>query len=275
MPSAELGRLLPGLLALRLAALTVGDLTEEGGDIGGDAANPGGSEGAAPRKRKAAVPRAHWGLPTDSASRLVLIALSRLLRTQDEMMLTQAAGSPVGSAFLASLRAAVLRVAVAAGGADAGLNETSVDTLFNLSGSSFDRQARYDGASLTLPSRLPWPKAKALVRVMLDSLAASLVVAEGSLLHRKLLQLPFVPLDEQAQATVAKLVAAVESEMSSRLQRGGGADASSSSSSTWSAQPPQPPQPPTLPMPFAPQAQPQPQLLPPAPQPSDGLSVTR
>ena len=168
-------------------------------------------------------------------------------------------------AFLASLRAAVLRVAVAAGGADAGLNETSVATLFNLSGSSFDRQARYDGASLTLPSRLPWPKAKALVRVMLDSLAASLVVAEGSLLHRMLLQLPFVPLDEQAQAAVAKLIAVVESEMSSRLQRGGGADASSSSSSTWSAQPPQPPQPPALPMPFAPQ--PQPQLLPPAPQP--------
>lgn len=161
--------------------------------------------------------------------------------------------------------AAVLRVAVAAGGADAGLNETSVATLFNLSGSSFDRQARYDGASLTLPSRLPWPKAKALVRVMLDSLAASLVVAEGSLLHRMLLQLPFVPLDEQAQAAVAKLIAVVESEMSSRLQRGGGADASSSSSSTWSAQPPQPPQPPALPMPFAPQ--PQPQLLPPAPQP--------
>ena len=265
MPSAELGRLLPGLLALRLAALTVGDLTEEGGDVGGDAGNPGGSEGAAPRKRKAAVPRAHWGLPTDSASRLVLIALSRLLRTPDEMMLTQVAGSPVGGAFLASLRAAVLRVAVAAGGADAGLNETSVATLFNLSGSSFDRQARYDGASLTLPSRLPWPKAKALVRVMLDSLAASLVVAEGSLLHRMLLQLPFVPLDEQAQAAVAKLIAVVESEMSSRLQRGGGADASSSSSSTWSAQPPQPPQPPALPMPFAPQ--PQPQLLPPAPQP--------
>ena len=166
-------------------------------------------------------------------------------------------------AFLASLRAAVLRVAVVAGGADTSLNETSVATLFNLSGSSFDRQARYDGASLTLPSRLPWPKAKALVRVMLDSIAASLVVAEGSLLHRMLLQLPFVPLDEQAQAAVAKLIAVVESEMSSRLQRGGGADASSSSSSTWSAQPPQPPQPPALPMPFAPQ--PQPQLLPPAP----------
>ena len=171
-------------------------------------------------------------------------------------------------AFLACLRAAVLRVAVVAGGADTSLNETSVETLFNLSGSSFDRQARYDRASLTLPSRLPWPKAKALLRVMLDSIAASLVVAEGSLLHRMLLQLPFVPLDEQAQAAVAKLIAVVESEMISRLQRGGGADASSSSSSsTWSAQPPQPPQPPALPMPFAPQPQPQPQLLTPAPQP--------
>ena len=168
-------------------------------------------------------------------------------------------------AFRAAVRAAVLRVAVWAGGADAGLNETSVDTLVNRGGSSFDQQARYDGASLTLPARLPWPKAKALVRVMLDSLAASLVVAEGSLLHRMLLQLPFVPLDEQAQAAVAKLIAVVESEMSSRLQRGGGADASSSSSSTWSAQPPQPPQPSALPMPFAPQPQPQPQPPPPAP----------
>ena len=102
MPGAELRTPLPGLLALRLAALTVGDLTEEGGGIGGDAGNPSRSEGAAPRKRKAAVPRAHWGLPTDSASRLALIALSRLLRTPDEMMLTQVAGSPVGGAFLAS-----------------------------------------------------------------------------------------------------------------------------------------------------------------------------
>ena len=75
-----------------------------------------------------------------------------------------------------------------------------------------DRQARYDRASLTLPSRLPWPKAKALLRVMLDSLAASLVVTEdgvGFLLQRKLLQLPFAPLDEQAQATVAKFIAVV------------------------------------------------------------------
>ena len=78
-------------------------------------------------------------------------------------MLTHVAGNPVGSSFLASLRASVLRVAVAAGGADAGLNETSVATLFNLSGSSFDRQARYNN-SLTLPSWLPWPNAKALVR---------------------------------------------------------------------------------------------------------------
>jgi hypothetical protein len=60
--------------------------------------------------------------------------------------------------------------------------DVGVATHFNLSGSSFDRQARYNRDSLTLPSRLPWAKAKALVRVMLDSLAASLVIAEGAVL---------------------------------------------------------------------------------------------
>ena len=34
---------------------------------------------------------------------------------------------------------------------------------------------------------------------MPDSIAPSLVVAEGALLHRMLLQVPFVSLDEQAQ----------------------------------------------------------------------------
>ena len=113
MPGTHRESGLPGLLALRLAALTVGDLTDEDGDepIGGDA-----GEGPSARKRKAAAtPRAHWGLPTDSAARLSLIALSRLLRSTDEMMLTQVAGSPIGEALLAALRAAVLHVAVAAG----------------------------------------------------------------------------------------------------------------------------------------------------------------
>jgi hypothetical protein len=58
------------------------------------------------------------------------------------------------AALLDALRAAVLRVAVAAGGADPGLSATSVETLFNMSGSTFASQARYDSSSLTLPSRL-------------------------------------------------------------------------------------------------------------------------
>ena len=112
---------------------------------------------------------------------------------------------------------AVLRVAVAAGGADAGLNDTSVATLFNLSGSSFDKQARYDGASLTLPSRLPWPNAKALVRALLDSLAASLVTPDGSALMRLLLVVPFKPLNAEAQAMMARLIATVEADAMARL----------------------------------------------------------
>ena len=73
-------------------------------------------------------------------------------------MLAHAAASPIGAcigaAFLDSLRASVLRVAVAAGGADPGLSATSVDTLFNMSGSTFANSSRYNGSSLTLPSRL-------------------------------------------------------------------------------------------------------------------------
>ena len=267
MPGAHRESALPGLLALRLAALAVGDLTDEDGDepVGGDA-----GDGPSARKRKAAAPpRAHWGLPSDSAARLSLIALSRQLRSQDEMALTQVAGSPLGEAFLAALRAAVLRVAVAAGGADAGLNETSVATLFNLSGSSFDRQARYDGASLTLPSRLPWANAKALVRALLDSLAASLMTPDGSAFMRLLLAVPFTPHNAEAQATMKRLIATVEIELTTRLTRlqsgGSGAASSSSSSSTWSAQQQAgPPPPPVLPMPLAP-PQPQQPLPPPAP----------
>jgi len=179
-------------------------------------------------------------------------------------------------AFLAALRAAVLHVAVAAGGADAGLNETSVATLFNLSGSSFDRQARYDGASLTLPSRLPWAKAKALVRALLDSLAASLVTPDGSVFMWLLLAVPFKPLNAEAQATMKRLIATVEIELTTRLTRlqSGGGGGSSSSSSTWSAQQqPGPPPPPPLPMPVEPQPH-LPHLPPPPPAPTLDVSIS-
>ena len=233
--------------------------------IGSDSG--GSSSGRGKRKATAAAPRAHWGLSSDGSARLALIALSRLLRTQDEGMLAHAAASPIGAALLDALRAAVLRVAVAAGGADPGLSATSVETLFNMSGSTFASQARYDSSSLTLPSRLPFGSAKPLIRALLDSLAAALFVTEGGTLVGLLRVLPPRPLDQAAQAAVAALVATAEADATRRLLLAS-AGGSSSSSSTRSAQP-GPPPPPPLPMPVEPQPhlphQPQPHLPPPPP----------
>jgi len=181
------------------------------------------------------------------------------------------------AALLDALRAAVLRVAVAAGGAHPGLSATSVETLFNMSGSTFASQARYDSSSLTLPSRLPFGSAKALIRALLDSLAAALLVAEGGTLVGLLRVLPPRPLDQAAQAAVAALVATVEADATRRLLlASAGAGGSSSSSSTRSAQP-GPPPPPPLPMPVEPQPhqphQPQPSNVPPPP-PAPTLDVS-
>ena len=142
----------------------------------------------ATRKRKAR-PRAHFGLPTDSSERLSLIALSRLVRSTNLQMLNQIATSPIATALLAALRPVVQRAAAAVGAID--LNTTSVDTLFNLSGSSFVSQSKYDGSSLSLPDKLPYASAKALVRSLLDSLTVALLQPEASAINRLLLQLPF------------------------------------------------------------------------------------
>ena len=234
-PSPVEAMLLPGLSALRLHALASID-----------------ADGAG-RKRKAkaaanAPQRAHWGLSVDSTARLSFIALSRLLRSSDEQQVSQVAASPLGIALLAALRAAVLRVAVEAGGADPALGETSVATLFNLAGSTFASQSRYDTTSgLSLPSKLPWRSVKALVRALLDSLTASLLTPEGSALQRSMLALPFAPLDASAQASIAALVASVERDTTSRLLSTGGGGSSSSSSSFWPSQLPPSQPPPSLP----------------------------
>ena len=172
------------------------------------------------------------------------------------------------AALLDALRAAVLRVAVAAGGADPGLSATSVETLFNMSGSTFASQARYDSSSLTLPSRLPFGSAKPLIRALLDSLAAALFVAEGGTLVGLLRVLPPRPLDQAAQAAVAALVATAEADATRRLLLAS-AGGSSSSSSTRSAQP-GPPPPPPLPMPV----EPQPHLPPPPSAPTLDVSIS-
>ena len=172
------------------------------------------------------------------------------------------------AALLDALRAAVLRVAVAAGGAHPGLSATSVETLFNMSGSTFASQARYDSSSLTLPSRLPFGSAKALIRALLDSLAAALFVAEGGTLVGLLRVLPPRPLDPPAQAAIAALVATAEADATRWLLLAS-AGGSSSSSSTRSAQP-GPPPPPPLPMPV----EPQPHLPPPPSAPTLDVSIS-
>ena len=98
-----------------------------------------------PSKRKASnIIRAHWGLPSDSSDRLSLIALSRLLRTQDIITINQVFSSPLGPAILSPLQSIVLRVATTVGGADLSLTNVNVTSLFNLSGSSFISRKKYE-----------------------------------------------------------------------------------------------------------------------------------
>ena len=184
-----------------------------------------------PSKRKApAAIRAHWGLPSDSSDRLSLIALSRLVRSPDIITINQVFENPPGVAVLAALRGAVLRVAVTVGGADLSLADVNVMSLFNLSGSTFVSQRKYDGG-LSLPSKLPFSSAKALVKSMLDALAAALVTPDGSTLMTLLLRIPIAPLDEAMRRTIAAVMRTVETDMTSRLESGGGGSGSSSSSS--------------------------------------------
>jgi len=93
-----------------------------------------------------------------------------MARARDDGILQPASQSPVGSALLTLLKAAVLRVAVTVGGADPSLNAQSTTSLFNLSGSGVATRRLYDGG-ISLPSKLPWAKAKTLVGTMLDALS--------------------------------------------------------------------------------------------------------
>jgi hypothetical protein len=191
-----------------------------------------------PSKRKApGTIRAHWGLPSDSSDRLSLIALSRLVRSPDLLTVGQVFENPPGVAVLAALRGVVLRVAVAVGGADMSLSDESIKTLFNLSGSTFVSQRKYDGG-LSLPSKLPFSRARGLVKSLLDALAAALVTPDGSRLMTILLRIPIAPLDAALQATIAVVMGTVETDMKSRLEsRGGGSGSSSSSSLPMPIQP--------------------------------------
>ena len=178
-------------------------------------------------------------------------------RARDDDILHPAAQSPVGIAVLDALRAAVLRVAVASGGADSAMSEMQVTTFFNLSASHVATKRLYNGG-LSLPSKLPWERAKALLAALLDSLSSARGADVGYRVGERLLQLPAPALDATAQVDVAAMVSLVECNMSKRLSGLSEGDASSAASSSSTL-------PPSLPMPsLQPMqpAQPQPQMVP-------------
>ena len=217
---------LPSLvLCLELAALDVG----------------------APKRKASSISSGHFGLANDSSVALALVALSRLVRSRDESTLAGVARSALGQAVLAALRTATLRVALAVGGADPSLGEAQVQTLFNLSASHVAARRLYDGG-LSLPSRLPWPQAKALVAALLDALGNARLTALGYEMSRALVAGgASSDSDRDANSTpdVAQLVAAVEADMAVVLR----------SPSTPSSACPTPPLPPSPSLPHVAAAQ--------------------
>ena len=199
---------------------------------------------ATPAKRKAGAPSTHYGLASDSSVSVRLVVLSRLVKVRDEQLLVPAAAGPIGIALLAALREAVRRVAIAVGGAAPTLHEQSVATFFSLSASTVATRRLYDGG-LSLPTALPWGRAKALLAALLESLGRVQTTSDGTTVATLLLQLPSPPLDAAAQAAVSTLVSAVEAETMRRLS---GEGASSSGASGRSTPPPPQPAPVELPV---------------------------
>ena len=87
----------PSTLSLSLAALHIGHI---------GCTHGGRPPSGAKRKAAAACSTGHWGLSSDSALAVRLIAISRVVRSKDESILTTAAAAPTGVAFLSALRAA-------------------------------------------------------------------------------------------------------------------------------------------------------------------------
>jgi hypothetical protein len=185
-------------LVLRLSALDVG----------------------APKRKASSISSGHFGLANDSSVALALVALSRLVRSRDEPTLAGVARSALGQAVLAALRAATLRVALAVGGADPSLGEAQITTLFNLSASHVAAKRLYDGG-LSLPSKLPWPRAKELVAALLDALANARLTQLGYEVGAALVARGASSSSEGGSSSapdVAHLIASVEANMTALLQ---------------------------------------------------------
>jgi hypothetical protein len=192
-------------------------------------------------KRKAV---GHYGMNVDSSLSVILVALSRLLRTREVEVLEQASRSSTGAMLLTALRSAVLRVALATGTADPALTEANITTFFNLSASTIANQRLYNGG-LSLPTRLPWRSAKSLLLALLESLSAAATTVLGSSVARALTTSLPLTVDDHAQ--MAALVSQVEAGTVTRI-----GDSCSSRSSNASGRSTPPPQslPSPLPMPI-------------------------
>ena len=174
---------------------------------------------------------AHYGVSSDASTAIGSIALSRLMRTKDEITVGRAATSPLGIAVLAALRGVLLRVALASGGVDASLSEANVASLFNLPGSSTKYQSQY-GNFGALQSRMPWQTFRQLVSALLEALTAARKDQVGYQVgYRLIASTPTSPLDESAQSAIAALVATIEPAMQERLATGGSGGSAASSSS--------------------------------------------
>ena len=193
-------------------------------------------------KRKAV---GHGGASVDSSLAVALVVLSRLLKSRESDVLEPASRSPAGVALLAALRAAVLRVARSVGGADAALSEANVATFFNQSGSTIASQRLYSGG-LSLPTRLPWASARALLAALLDSVSAAATTPLGAGVASTLTS--SAPPSAEAQSAVAALAASVEAGMLTRLaERSDGSSSASGRSTPPPSLPPAPPLPIPLP----------------------------
>jgi hypothetical protein len=191
----------------------------------------------APKRKAFSISSGHFGLANDSSVALALVALSRLVRSRDEPTLAGVARSALGQAVLAALRAATLRVALAVGGADTSLGEAQMQTLFNMSASHVAAKRLYDGG-LSLPSKLPWPRAKELVAALLDALANARLTQLGYEVGAALIARGASSSSEGGSSApdVAHLIASVEADMTALLQV----------PSTPSSACPTPPPPPSL-----------------------------
>ena len=182
----------------------------------------------------------HHGLGADSGEPLSRVVLSRLVQVKDDGILATAMATPIGAAFMTAIKAATMRVAIAAGGADPSFNQLSINTLYNQSTSTIGRERIYNGASLSLPGKLSWTNAKALMQALLDAVThVRLSPGRAVELSALIMKMPPPPLDTPAQTLVNAIVGIITTETTERLDRvgtgsGGGGSSSNAAASTAS-----------------------------------------